>query len=328
MIFKCKNCGGNVVYNPDKKKMWCPHCDSLDSEERLDSENMANCTNCGAPLDGVTEFTSALKCGHCGSYIILRDRVEGKNRPNLILPFEISKQKAVKILRKEFGRRILTPDSFLSHSTLECLEGSYVPFWLYDYRANVEYEGKATKVRKFRKGDYEITETSHYQVSRKLNIDFDKIPVDASKRMADDIMDLMEPYEYKALQNFEEKYMSGFNGEVVNFSDTQEEERAKVRARKDSETLLNETIVGYTTCVPIHKEINLMKTKAHFALMPVWVYRYNFRGKEYLYHVNGQTGKVIGKTPTDRKKAWIYSGTVAVMAGMIWQSICWILGVF
>lgn len=328
MIFKCKNCGGNSVYHPEKKSMWCPHCESIDSEERLDSENMDNCTNCGAPLDGVTEFTSALKCSHCGSYIILRDRVEGENRPNLILPFEISKENAVKILKQEFGRRILTPDSFLSHSTLECLEGSYIPFWLYDYLAKVDYEGKATKVRVFRSGNYEVTETSHYRVTRKLNIDFDKIPVDASKRMADDIMDLMEPYEYRALQNFEEKYMSGFQGELVNFSQTEEEERAKVKARNDSESLLNETIVGYTTCVPVHKDINLTKTRAHFALMPVWVYRYNFRGKEYLYHVNGQTGKVIGKTPTDKRKAMTYSGSVAVMAGMIWQCICWILGVF
>ena len=64
MIFKCRNCGGNSIYHPEKKAMWCPHCDSIDSEERLDSENMENCTNCGAPLDGVGEFTSALKCSH------------------------------------------------------------------------------------------------------------------------------------------------------------------------------------------------------------------------------------------------------------------------
>ena len=328
MIFKCRNCGGNAVYHPDKKAMWCPHCDSEDSEERLDSENMENCTNCGAPLDGVTEFTSALKCSHCGSYIILKDRVEGKNRPHLILPFAISQKKAVEILNKEFGNRILTPDSFLSHSTLECLEGAYVPFWLYDYLARVDYEGKATKVNVYRSGDYEITETSHYTVTRKLNVDFDKIPIDASEKMADDIMDLMEPYEYKALLNFEEKYMSGFQGEVVNFSDTEQEERAMKKARKDAESLLNETITGYTTCVPVHKNIDLTRNKAQFALMPVWVYRYNFRGKEFIYHVNGQTGKVIGKTPTDKKKAWIYSGFVAFMVGMIWQCICWILGVF
>ncbi|MBQ8040577.1 MAG: hypothetical protein IJ274_12060 [Lachnospiraceae bacterium] len=328
MIFKCKNCGGNSVYHPDKKAMWCPHCESLDSQERVDTENMEICTNCGATLDSVTEYTSALKCSHCGSYIILKDRVEGENRPELILPFAISKEKAVEILKKEFGSRLLTPDSFLSHATLECLEGSYIPFWLYDYMSRVDYEGKATKVRTFRSGQYEVTETSHYRVTRKLDIQFDKIPVDASKRMANDIMDLMEPYEYQALLNFEEKYMSGFQGEIVNFSDAEEEERAKQKARNDSESLLNETILGYTTSVPLHKDIRIERQKARFALMPVWVYRYNFRGKDYVYHVNGQTGKVIGKTPTDKRKAWWYSAAVAFMAGMTWQSICWILGVF
>ncbi len=328
MIFKCKNCGGNAVYHPEKKAMWCPHCDSLDSQERLDTENMENCSNCGAPLEQVGEFTSALKCSHCGAYIILKDRVEGKNRPHLILPFEISKEKAIEIIRKEFGNRMFTPDSFLEQATMNDFEGSYVPFWLYDYMSQIDYEGKATKVRVYRSGQYEITETSHYQVVRKLDIQFDKVPVDASKEKADDIMDLMEPYEYKALLDFEEKYMSGFQGEVVNFPEDEEENRAKEKVKSSAETMLSETISGYTTCVPLHKNINTIKQKAQFALMPVWVYRYNFRGKEYVYHVNGQTGKVIGEKPTDKRKARWYSAAVAVMFGMMWQSICWILGVF
>ena len=180
----------------------------------------------------------------------------------------------------------------------------------------------------YRSGQYEVTETSHYQVIRKMDVQYDKVPIDASTRMADDIMDLMERYEYRALQEFEEKYMSGFQGEVVNFLENQEEGRVEKKVKESAETLLAESIAGYTTCVPLHKDIHMEKQRARFALMPVWVYRYHFRGKEYVYHVNGQTGKVIGKTPTDRKKAWIYSLAVAVMSGMIWQSICWILGVF
>lgn len=328
MIFKCKNCGGNSVYDADKKQMWCPHCDSVDSEERIDNDVMTNCGNCGAPLDQITGYTSALKCSHCGSYIILRERVEGKNRPDLILPFEVSKKKAVSILKQEFGKRIFTPNSFLSKASLQCMEGSYIPFWLYDYLSQINYEGKGTKVAVHRRGDIEITETSHYQIVRKIDVQFEKIPVDASKRMADDIMDLMEPYEYQALCNFEEKYMSGYEGEIVNFDEQEEESRAKEKVKRDSESILNDSITGYTTNVTVSKSIDLMSRKTYFALMPVWVYKYNFQGKDYLYYVNGQTGKVIGKTPTDRKKALLYSGTVAVMAGMICQCISWILGVF
>ena len=327
MIFKCKNCGGNAVYDPDRKAMWCPHCDSNDSEEKIETNTITNCGNCGAPLDHLGTFTSALKCAHCGSYIILEERVEGKNRPDLILPFEISRKNAEEILKKEFSKRVFTPDSFLDNNSLQCMEGSYVPFWLYDYLTKVDYEGKATKVSVHRRGDFEITETSHYHVVRKMEIQFDKIPVDASKRMADDVMDLMEPYEYRALCNFEEKYMSGYEGEVVNFSKEEEEQRAVEKAKRDSEDLLSESMGGYTTNIPERKNIELTARKAYFALMPVWVYKYHFRGKEYIYHVNGQTGKVIGKTPTDGKKALLYSGTVAVLVGMSCQCINWILEV-
>ena len=49
MYFKCKNCGGNVVYSPEKHTMYCPFCESEKSEE-LDngtSPEMAVCPNCG-----------------------------------------------------------------------------------------------------------------------------------------------------------------------------------------------------------------------------------------------------------------------------------------
>ena len=328
MIFKCRNCGGNAVYHPEKKKMWCPHCESLDSEERIDTGEMERCSNCGAPLEGVNEFTSALKCSHCGSYIILKEQVEGKKRADYILPFAISKDQAAVKLKEEFGRRIFTPDSFLSNASLQLMEGSYVPFWLYDYLSKVDYEGKGTKVKVYRKGNTEYTETSHYRIVRKMDISFDKIPVDASKRMEDDIMDLMEPYEYQALLNFEEKYMSGFEGEVYNFSEEIMEERAKQKAVRDSETLLDSTISGYTTNLPVHKNIHLQKEKGSFALLPVWVYKYNFRGKDYFYYVNGQTGKLIGKTPTDVRKGFGYSATVAAMILIACQCINWIMGVF
>ena len=52
MIFKCKNCGGNIVYDPDRGTMCCPHCESLDSEDKvLSTEYMTTCGNCGAPME-------------------------------------------------------------------------------------------------------------------------------------------------------------------------------------------------------------------------------------------------------------------------------------
>ena len=152
MLFRCKNCGGNTVYSPERGKMYCPHCDGIDSGEAEGAGKRTECVNCGAPLE-IKEYNSTCKCEYCGSYIILDERVEGEYEPHLVLPFQIGMKHAVELLKKEFKSRVFTPGTFLAESTLEEMKGMYVPFWLYDYKADVDYVGKGTKVRVWTGGD-------------------------------------------------------------------------------------------------------------------------------------------------------------------------------
>lgn len=326
MIYRCKNCGGNVVYHPDRKKMYCPHCDSLDSEEEIKSSVVTECANCGAPME-VSSYTSACKCAHCGSYTILEERVEGEFTPHLILPFRISKEKAVKLLEKEFQSRFFTPLTFLSSATLEGMEGIYVPFFLYDYLAQFDYAGTGTKVRSWRSGNTEYVETSYFRVERNLEIDFDRIPVDASINMDDTKMDLLEPFDKKALENFQKKYLSGFQAETYSEGMMDLEPRAQEKARRDAEELLREELSGYTTLSAERKHLHLQRQTASYALLPVWVYYYNYHGQKYTYYVNGQSGKILGKTPTSKGKMFAYGASVWVFVSVILTLVKMILEV-
>lgn len=317
MFYRCKNCGGNVVYHPDKKKMYCPYCDGIDSEEEVKSPVMTECVNCGAPLE-ISDFTSACRCEHCGSYTILEERVKGEYTPHLILPFKISKEGAVKLLEKEFQSRFFTPATFLSTASLEGMEGIYVPFFLYDYLADFDYAGTGTKVRSWRSGNTEYIETSYFHVERNLEIDFDKIPVDASINMDDTKMDLLEPFDEKALEAFQKKYLSGFRAELYSEGLMDLEPRAMEKARRDSEELLRESLSGYTTLNAERKHLNLQRQSANYALLPVWVYYYSYRGQKYTYYVNGQSGKILGKTPVSRGKVFGYGGAAwAFLSAML-----------
>lgn len=316
MIYKCKNCGGNAVYHPDKKSMYCPYCDGVDSEEEQAGASITSCMSCGAPLE-IEEFTSACKCQYCGCYIILDERVENEYEPHMIIPFKISKEKAVELLKQEFKTRFFTPPSFLDEATLDGLEGVYVPFWMYDYYATYDYTGTGTKVRTWRTGNTEHVETSYYKVVRKMEADFDKIPVDASNVMKDDLMDLMEPYDYRALEAFRKKYMSGFIGERYNQGMMELEPRAQKKAKIDADQLLKESLGGYNTLRAENQHLNLQRQTANYALLPVWVYHYSYKGQKYDYHVNGQTGKVLGKTPIDKNRVFLYGGTIWGCLGII-----------
>ena len=315
MIFKCKNCGGNSVYNPEKKGMYCPHCESEESQEKIAGVGLSQCGNCGAPLE-VPYYASAMKCESCGSYHIFEERITGEYTPHLILPFQISKDQAISILKKEFGKRVFTPSTFLSHASIDKMEGSYVPFFLYDFHADARYSAQGTKVRTWTSGNYRYKETSYYAIERDMEADFDKIPVDASLRLEDSTMDLLEPYDYKALESFKEQYMSGFEGEMYTEDALTLQGRAEEKVKKDTHALIRESIVGYSTITHETEHVNLMKQSCEYALLPVWIYDFYYQGEKYRFHVNGQTGKVIGKTPVAHKKVIGYSATVFALTAI------------
>ena len=73
---------------------------------------------------------------------------------------------------------------------------------------------------------------------------------------------------------------------------------------------MQRSMTEYTTVRPFRKNLNLNRESFCYALMPVWQYVYRYKDQSYLYHVNGQTGKVIGVTPVSRGKVLAYGASV------------------
>lgn len=310
MIFKCKNCGGNTVYSPEHKGMFCPYCESEKSHERKhDLTNITHCPDCSGELE-IGEYTSALQCPYCNNYIILNERVEGEFTPQKMIPFKYSKKMVKQLLRDNFRGRIFAPTDFLSEARLNSMSGEYVPFWLYDYNARCVFRGEGTKKRSWSSGEMHYTETSYYSVVRDFYLTYEDIPVDASIVMPDHIMDLMEPYNYDDMVDFQPEYMSGFNGQKYNMPATTLEDRAGSKMKDSAQTILSQSVTGYSTMTTYESNVTQNKTDARFCLLPVWKYIYKYKGTEYPFYINGQTGKVIGKVPVSKSKVWAYGATL------------------
>lgn len=319
MIFQCKNCGGNVIYSPEKKGMFCPFCESGDSEVRKDSEgDIRICPNCGGEVPA-EEHTSATQCPYCDNYIIFNERVEGQFAPDQIIPFQYSRDMVKKLMREKFAGCVFAPVDFLSEARLNSMEGDYVPFWLFDYDVACVYHGEGRRIRCWTNGEIEYTETSIYDIYRDMDIKFQKIPADASVKMPDNIMDLMEPYRYDQLTQFRPEYMSGFQGEKYNMTSELIENRAKAKMEEDAVALLKETIAGYGSVSDRQKEVRVAHRTASYGLLPVWIYQYHYKDKTYPFYINGQTAKIVGRTPVSVAKVWTYGLTV-------WASLTSILG--
>lgn len=326
MIFECKNCGANAIYDPEKQSMFCPYCDSVDSEEPAPGEGMNFCINCGGELEP-GDYKSAVRCEHCGSYVIFEERTSGEYEPHLIIPFKIGKKQAQELVKKEFGKKAFLPSDFLSQGKLDEMDGMYVPYFMYDFDCDYSFRGTGHVVRTWRSGNTEYTETSVFRLERDMQIGFEKVPVDASIAMADDVMDLLEPFEYAALEPFDMKYMSGFSAEKYNMPSSELEPRAIGKAKKDARELMDKTMTQYTTVTDREDDVNFIREKDDYSLLPVWNYNYTYKGKTYLFKINGQTGKMSGKPPVSVPKIIAYSATVFLGTAIVGNLINLILGV-
>lgn len=308
MIFKCKNCEGNVVYSPEAKKMVCPYCESEGSEERRDytESNIKICPNCSGEVP-VLEHTSALQCPYCDNYLILNSRVENEYAPRWVIPFQMGKENCKKSIREHFKKCLFAPTDFLSEAKLNEIQGIYVPFWFYDYDTTCTYEGEGKKVRTWTTGNTQYIETSYYAIAREMDISFSKMPVDASLDMPDEVMDLLEPFRYDQLQEFRPEYLSGFYGEKYNMGADTLETRIKQKMNQDVEDMMKETYTDYSGVRKINSNTYINNSEVNYGLLPVWKYLYKYQGKEYPFYVNGQTGKIVGTPPVSVKKVWAYA---------------------
>lgn len=326
LIYRCMNCGGNVVYDPSKKKMICLSCGGADCQEVVPSPQPMVCNNCGSQIP-YTQFQSAGKCPSCGTYQLRDDKVSYPYGADVVLPFKISKHEAEEKLKAEFGTKLFIPSSFLSSKTLEKLKGVYVPFWMYDYDTNVDYQAIGTKVRTWTSGNKRYTETSYFDVARKLHVNYEGIPVDASIAMDDKIMDLMEPYDYAELIGHDNKYLSGFESEVYNMPPTELEGRARQKADKANRAWIHEYTSGYETLTGERFMSNNRQTAVRYGLMPVWVYEYRFQGQNYMFYVNGQTGKCVGTAPRSTSRAIGFTALLFAALFTCINGLAMILGV-
>ena len=68
----------------------------------------------------------------------------------------------------------------------------------------------------------------------------------------------------------------------------------------------------YSTVTPTSEDIHLKRSSAHYALLPVWLLNTKWDGKDFLFAMNGQTGRLVGDLPIDRGLFWLMFAKIAV----------------
>lgn len=334
--YKCPNCGSGMNFDSASGMLSCPSCgrqDKIDDSSdpllvQTFEEGEAveyHCNSCGADI--ITEpETSATTCSFCGSAVVLADRLSGQLAPSKVIPFAISKQQAEQAFRKWCRGGLLTPRGFMTANRIKGITGIYVPFWLYELNNEIEVQGHGTKVRTYTRGEYRYTETQHYEVYRKIRLNYNKVPVDASEKMSDELMDRLEPFPYGQLKTFNSPYLAGYIAEKYSYDDKQLFPRVKDKIAPFINSYIQSTVGGYATVTYSRKDIDTRLRHADYALLPVWMVYYDYNKKGYTFAMNGQTGKVVGKPPISMGKVAAWFGGVSVVTLLALKTVSWAMG--
>ncbi|MBP2239496.1 DNA-directed RNA polymerase subunit RPC12/RpoP [Cytobacillus eiseniae] len=334
--YKCPSCGSDMSFDSESGELACDSCGRQDKIESYpedlitttfseDEAKEYHCENCGAVL--ITEAeTTATSCSFCGAGVVIADRLSGHLAPAKVIPFTISKEEATKAFQKWCRKGLLTPKGFMNADRIKSITGMYVPFWLFDLNSKVQVNAVCTKVRMYTRGEYIYTETKYYDAFRDINLDYVKIPVDASEKMNDGLMDKLEPYPYDQLKNFKTPYLAGYIAEKYNYTDEELLPRAKDKISGYIDSYIRSTLTGYHSVNYKEKTIDTRNVNSYYVLLPVWMVIYDYNQSEHTFAMNGQTGKVVGKPPISSGKVSMWFGGIAAGSLLALKCASYFLG--
>ena len=228
--YKCPHCGAPLTFMAGKKTVTCQFCNTefdaaaLDeifrdknapaaqwTDEEFKNFQAFTCSSCGAEII-CDENTMATECVYCGNPTMIPKRFDGMLKPDFVIPFKKTKQDAVNALKEFYKGKYLLPNDFTANNRVEAIQPMYVPFWLFDAKVSANVDFLAAKVRRSNRrgffGKYELIEKKFFSCRRVATMNFEKIPVDGSKKMDDDYMDSIEPFDYSELVPFSAAYTS------------------------------------------------------------------------------------------------------------------------
>lgn len=334
-IFRCINCGGELVFSPEKKKMLCTYCDStfdIESDKNFNPEEKEvdlleflekspdakgyeivlfqfECKNCGAKISS-PEKRRDVNCPFCGTQYV----GEGKESKDLIkpvgiVPFEIGVKKALSDFSNWVKKGWFRPNNLKKLYQLKQIQGVYLPFFTFDAKAksywsalagyyyNVEESVPVVRNRKKIYEKRQVKKIRWEPVSGEREDFFNNVLVPAifSERLT--LLYNIFPYNIiDGLKPYDPNYLAGFG--VFNSEMSLKEVYSIAKAQIEQEEIRRcSSNVPGDTQKDLRVKTTLTKQSFKHILAPVWSGTFNYKGKTFPFLINGQTGKIYGKKP-------------------------------
>ncbi|MBE5908640.1 MAG: hypothetical protein E7278_07385 [Lachnospiraceae bacterium] len=316
----CPSCGVPAYYDIRTRMYNCSYCGNRVGIDRAKSEHKgfreiskkkmresikkftlqkASCTGCGAQV--VFETGEAVaNCAFCGRSLVRKAFVNPDIIPELIVPFAITPTEAQDILADWCNKNKWKKEARAIREKIQDLKGFYLPYEL--VRGPVSCSV------------FRIEGGSVYDCGGFI----DEVFVNCSKKLDNQLLDAMEPYDLDELHEFDFSYIAGHQVKTVDISEDELIRRIDVEVGEDYKPVIQKTLET--------KAVGVNVSCKNVLRMPVLLPVYYLAFDGYMAAVNGQTGRVSVRACKESKYLilpwWIkaifatIAGTAGVALGM------------
>ena len=317
MATLCKNCSHALVFDPSSQKLVCSSCGSSFKPEEIEAESkeyrqdlkaesmesvygekdgkymdcyVYTCSECGGEII-INGSEASTTCVYCGNPNVVFSRIARQKCPEYVLPFTITKEKAISLVREQLKKGIFVPREIKNFS-IECVRGIYIPYWV----VNADFADAVVVKGQVKQGKNSVTRYFGRAGTMKIN----NLPIDASKALSDESSSRLEPFSMTRLKRFDEDYLAGFYSNVsdVTYSDL----RWAVLKRASEyfeEEAIDDVSASSKKVIKTNPSLKLDNDMI-YAMLPAWFISFKYKGKHNTILVNGDTGKVVCGLPWNK----------------------------
>lgn len=339
LITKCPQCGGNMIYDPDSTGLKCEYCgyivqkslenfsEEIDLNKLFDDRHdewgsethVFRCTNCGA-TEILARNEISKKCSFCGtSNVVETEEVSGL-KPTAVMPFIIDRDQACQKVIVWAKKKWLAPRAFKRSVHPEETFGNFYPAFTFDsatqssykgrlgeyYYVTVRVNGKTVRKRKIK----------WFDVSGEHSTGFDDLLVQAIADTKAKYINKLQPYDTNHSQEYSPDFLQGYSATQY----SKDGKQCWAEAKSLMEKVIRQQILAkyHHDCVQyLNVSTRYSNCTFKYVLLPVYIGHCQYTKKIYNYFVNGQTGKVTGKTPISPVKVGIIVLVVLAAIAMV-----------
>jgi hypothetical protein len=332
--FACPACGAEAVWNPAKQALVCPFCGTT-SPAKLDAaggivehdlvsalrdigddkrgwqtqKRYVKCQSCQA-ISVLDPQRQAQRCEFCGSaQLVAYEQTKDTFRPESVLPFKVSEDKARDGIRSWYGKLWLAPGALKRRALTDTVKGIYLPYWTFDAHVDAAWTAEAghyyytTESYTDNAGRTQTRQVQHVRwepAGGRLSHFFDDDLVCASVGVHPDLLRSIEPFPTGELVPYDAGYVAGWVVERYQIDLVAAAGAAREAMEQELRQMCAAQIPGDT-----YRNLSVQATYSgqtfKHILAPVWLLTYTFGARSFQAVMNGVTSAIQGEYP----KSWV-----------------------